>query len=356
MKYDNLFYFHTLNSIGGIETFFYQIGKKYGKDFDITIFYRTADAGQVRRLSEFCRVKKYRDGQTIRAKRAFLCFNLDLLPHIEADEYYQMLHGDYVSLGVYPQTDPKITKWISVSEVVRDAYKKGKGEDSIVCYNPYTPVKPRKVLNLVSATRLTADKGLNRMKALAEALDAAGIPYRWDIYTDKKTEVINNPSICTRQPRLDVVDFIAAADYFVQLSDAEGYCYSVVEALSVGTPVIVTDFKVAHEIGVVNGKNGWILPMSMENLPIAEIYKGLKKFEYKPLPDKWGELLVKGDSNYEDTANDPVKVRSRKYYFDLQLNRTVNCGEEWECTRRRADELENLDLVEVLERAYGTTS
>lgn len=349
MKYANLFYFNTLNSIGGIETFFYQLGKKYGKDFDITIFYRTADAGQVRRLSEFCRVKKYRDGQTIRAKRAFLCFNLDLLPHIEADEYYQMLHGDYVSLGVYPQTDPKITKWISVSEVVRDAYKKGKGEDSIVCYNPYTPVKPRKVLNLVSATRLTKDKGLNRMKALAEALDTAGIPYRWDIYTDKNTEAVVNPSICTRPPRLDVIDFVANADYFVQLSDAEGYCYSVVEALSVGTPVIVTDFKVAHEIGVVNGKNGWILPMDMKDLPIADIYKGLKKFKYEPLPDIWDQLLVKSDSStYEDEPT-VITVRCKRVYFDLDFKRMMGYGETWECDRKRADYLEGLNLVEVLE-------
>ena len=349
MKYANLFYFNTLNSIGGIETFFYQLGKKYGKDFDMTLFYRKGDSEQVRRLSEFMRVKKYREGQKIRAKRAFVCFSTDIMDNIEADEYFQMLHGDYTSLGVWPQENSKIQKWISVSKVVRDAYKKGKGEDSIVCYNPYTPVKPRKVLNLVSATRLTADKGLNRMKALAEALDGADIPYRWDIYTDKKTEAINNPSICTRQPRLDVVDFIAAADYFVQLSDAEGYCYSVVEALSVGTPVIVTDFKVAHEIGVVNGKDGWILPMDMKDLPIADIYKGLKKFKYEPLPDIWNQLLVKSDSSISEDEPTVITVRCKRVYFDLDFKRMMGYGETWECDRRRADYLEDLDLVEVLE-------
>ena len=348
MKYSNLFYFHTLNSIGGIETFFYQLAKKYGKDFDITIFYRNADPAQVKRLSQYARVKKYRDGSILHAQRAFVCFNTDIINNIEADEYFQMLHGEYTKLGVYPEMHPKITKWISVSEVVRDAYKKGKGEDSIVCYNPYTPVKPRKVLNLVSATRLTSDKGWNRMCVLADALDKAGIPFQWTVYTDAH-KAVTNPSITIKPPRLDVVDFIADADYYVQLSDSEGYCYSVVESLSVGTPVIVTDFKVAHEIGVVNGKNGFILPMDMQNLPIVEISRGLKKFKYEPLEDRWWELLVKGDSNYEETANDPIKVRCRKIYFDMQLNRMVNYGEEWECTRRRADELENLDLAEVLE-------
>ena len=144
--YVNVFYFKQLNSIGGIETFFWQLGKKYGKEFDITVFYQIGDAEQVKRLSEYVRVKKYRTGQKIRCKRAFLCFNLDIIDNIEADEYWQMLHGDYVSLGVYPDQHPKITKYISVSEVVRKSYMIGKGEESIVSYNPFIPTKPRKVL------------------------------------------------------------------------------------------------------------------------------------------------------------------------------------------------------------------
>ena len=347
MKYQNLFYFHTLNSIGGIETFFYQLGKKYGKDFDITIFYRSGDPAQVKRLSQYARVKRYRDGQILRAVRAFVCFNTDIMDNIEADEYYQMLHGDYTSLGVYPDNHAKISKWISVSEVVRDAYKKGKGEDSIVCYNPFTVEKPRKVLNLVSATRLTPDKGLNRMEALAEAFDQAGIPFLWTVYTDHPSRAVRNRNIVLLPPRLDIIDYIANADYFVQLSDAEGYCYSVVEALSVGTPVIVTDFKVAREIGVVNGKNGWILPMSMENLPIDGIYKGLKKFQYTPPDDIWAELLVPGKCDCDENAN--AKVRCKRIFFDLEEERQREYGEEWECSAKRADILEDLDLVYVIE-------
>lgn len=344
----NVFYFNTLNSIGGIETFFWNLGKKYGKDFDITLFYRSANSEQVERLSQFIRVKRFRDGMKIRCKRAFVCFNTDIMDSIEADEYYQMLHGDYVSIGVYPQYHYKVQKYISVSETVRDAYQKGRGEDSIVSYNPFVPVKPRKVLNLVSATRLTPDKGLNRMFALADALDANHIPYIWTVYTDLPRKS-KNPSIVFLPPRLDVIDYIANADYYVQLSDAEGYCYSVVEALSVGTPVIVTDFKAAHEIGVVNGKNGWILPMSMENLPIADIYKGLKKFKYEAPEDKWGELLVSGKCEDFEDPNSIVKVRCKRVYLDIELGREMKYGEEWECTMRRADKLIDLDLVEILE-------
>lgn len=344
----NVFYFDQINSIGGIETFFYQLGKKYGKDYDITLFYRTGDAKQVQRLSQYIRVRKYRDGQTIRCKRAFVTFHSDILNYIEADEYYQMLHGDYTAMQIYPNDHAKIGQRIAVSELVHDSYRNAKGIDSIVCYNPYTPEKPNKVLRLISATRLTPEKGWPRMEQLAYELEQAGVKFVWTVYTDTN-KTVTSQNIIIRQPRLDIIDFIADADYFVQLSNCEGYCYSVVEALSVGTPVIVTDFPVAKEIGVVNGKNGWILPMDMKNLPIEEISKGLKKFKYEPLQDHWGDLLVKSDPTYEEEANEIVKVRSVRYYFDLKLNCYVNYGDVWECTRRRAEHLADLGLVEILE-------
>jgi glycosyltransferase involved in cell wall biosynthesis len=345
----NVFYFDQVNSIGGIETFFYQLGKKYGKDYDITLLYREGDANQLRRLSQYIRVKKFRPGERIRCKRAFCCFQSNILDHIDADEYYQILHGDYTAMRVYPKDHPKIQGRISVSGVVRDSYKNAKGIDSIVSYNPFTPEKPRKVLNLVSATRLTAEKGWNRMLSLAEQLDKAGVPFTWTVYTDNPNRDPGNPSISLKPPRLNVLDFIANADYYVQLSDCEGYCYSVVEALSVGTPVIVTDIPVVHEIGVLNGKNGWILPLSMQNVPIDDIYNGLKKFKYEPLEDKWSELLVKGEPSEEDHLSKNAWVRCRKVYYDMEFGRLMDYGEEWECDIKRAYHLESLNLVDVIE-------
>lgn len=344
----NLFYFKQLNSIGGIETFFYNLAQKYGKDYDITILYRDGDPAQVKRLAELVRVKRYRDGETVYCKRAFCAFNTDILDFIDADEYYQMLHGDYRALGVLPQKHDKLQNYVACSEVVRDAYADVTGKVAEVSYNPLVIQKPRKALRLVSATRLTPDKGWNRMLKLAKALDAAGVAYQWDIYSDTR-KAVDNPNIVIHAPRLDVINFIAAADYFVQLSDAEGYCYSVVEALCVGTPVIVTDFPVAHEIGVQNGKNGWILPMSMENLPIADICKGVKKFKYTPLEDKWGELLLPVPPDYEEQMKKPTKVKCKRIYLDLEFNRTMDAGEEWTCTRRRAETLQDLGVVDIIE-------
>lgn len=344
----NLFYFKKLNSIGGIESFFYNLAQKYGKDFDITILYKEGDKAQVRRLAEYVRVKKYKDGERVKCKRAFCAFNTDILDYIDADEYYQMLHGDYRALGVLPQKHDKLQHYVACSEVVRDAYADVTGEVAEVSYNPFVVEKPRKALRLVSATRLTKDKGWNRMLQLAKALDEAGVPYTWDIYTDTEKRV-DNPNITLHAPRLDVINYIAAADYFVQLSDSEGYCYSIVESLCAGTPVIVTDFPVAHEIGVVNGKNGFILPMDMSNLPIDDICKGLKKFKYTPLEDRWGELLLPVPPDYDEEMKQIVKVRAKRIFIDLaRNNHTAEYGEEWECTLLRAEELFDLGLVDIL--------
>ena len=54
--YKNLFYYKHVNAIGGVETFFYEIAKKYGKDHDITLLYQTGDPKQLQRLRELIRV------------------------------------------------------------------------------------------------------------------------------------------------------------------------------------------------------------------------------------------------------------------------------------------------------------
>ena len=345
----NVFFFDQINSIGGIETFFYHLGKKYGKDYDITLFYRKGDFEKISQLSKHIRLRRYRDGEKIRCKRFFATFNASILDYVEADEYYQILHGDYAAMRVFPQDHPKIIGRISVSETVRDSYKNAKKIDSIVSYNPYIAEKPRKVLNLVSATRLTKEKGWERMLTLADALDKANVPFVWTVYTDSPNRACDNKSIALLRPTQNVIDFIANADYYVQLSDCEGYCYSIVEALSVCTPVIVTDIPVAKEIGVINGENGFIVPMDMSNIPVESICKGLKKFKYAPPEDKWGELLCPGSSTYEEEKKQSVEVRCKRIYYDLEFERTMDFGEAWRCPRLRAEKLEGLGLVDIIE-------
>jgi glycosyltransferase involved in cell wall biosynthesis len=173
--YTNIFYFDRINKIGGVETFFYEIAKKYC-DKDITIFYSFGDLKQIQRLKKLVRVIKY-TGQKIKCKKAFFNYNLKPIDNIQAEKYYEIIHANYKDLGVYPNIHAKIDEYIGVSQSVCDAFTELTHLPCTLCYNPITIEKPKKVLYLISATRLTREKGKDRILKLAKALDDAGIPY-----------------------------------------------------------------------------------------------------------------------------------------------------------------------------------
>lgn len=341
----NIFYFRNINKIGGIETFFYNIAKKY-QDYDITIYYEFGDTKQIERLKKYVRVKKY-NGEKIKCEKAFFNFNLDIIDNVEANEYIQIAHGDYKAMGIKPNTNNKITKCLGVSKQVCDTFKEVTGYDTELVYNPIEVIKPRKVLNLISATRLTAEKGKNRIIKLANIFEENNIPYIWTIFTDD-INAIKNPNIIYMKPRLDIIDYIANNDYLVQLSDNEGYCYSVIESLSIGTPVIVTECPVFQELGVINNKNGFILDFDLKNIPIKEICKGVPNFEYKPKQDTWGKYLAKGENTYKKDLNTKVKVKCTKDYFDIELNKFIFKNEIFEVNKIRAETLEENDVANII--------
>lgn len=294
-EYNNVFYFSNLNAIGGVETFFYYIAKKYC-DYDITVFYKTGDIKQVKRLQKFCFCKQYKD-EKIKCKKAYFNYSKDIIDNIDAEEYIEIIHRDPIAVGKW-NIHPKITKFIGVSKLVCDHFKELTGKDCELIYNPVCYDEPRKILNLISATRLTKEKGKDRIIKLAKLFDAARIPYLWKIFTND-VNTINNPNIIYVEPRLDIIDYIADADILVQLSDDESFCYSVVEALSVGTPVIVTDCPVFKELGIKDGVNGWICDFDMSNVDVEKIYNTKLDFKYTPPKDTWGDELVKGKKEYK---------------------------------------------------------
>lgn len=333
----NIFYFSAINSIGGIESFFYYLAKKY-KDWDITIYYRTGDKKQIQRLSKYVRVVRW-DGQTrVRCDKAFYNYTIDMLPFVDAKEHIQIVHADYKSMGVKPNVHPKISRYIGVSQLACDRFEELTGLKTELVYTPVPIDEPRKVLHLISATRLTHEKGVQRMKKLSVALEQAGIPYTWEVFSDKNDK-FNGKNFVIREPRLDIIDYIADADYLVQLSDSEGLCLSVLEALKCSTPVIVTPCPVFKEIGVENGVNGFVVPFDMSNIPIQEIYKGLPRFEYSAPEDKWYEILAKGKGTYQKELESMIPIIIIKSYHDLELERKVKKKEEIMVLPKRAKDL-----------------
>ena len=342
-KFTNIYYFAVISEIGGIETFLYQLTKKY-KDIDLTIVYKIGDPKQVESLRKYVRCIQYQDKMKFECKRAFFNFNTDIIDNVQAEDYYLVIHGDYETMIKQGQLHsapihPKITKFVAVSERACKGYTAVTGKKVELCYNPFTFEKPKKVLNLISATRLTREKGKNRMIKLASELDAAGIPYIWTIFTND-TNAIDNPNIIYMKPRLDIVNFIANADYLVQLSDNEGYCYSVVEALTAGVPVIVTPCPVFDEIGIKDGKNSYILPFDMNEIDVNKIYNKIPKFEYTAKEDRWGELLINEPNKWPKEKNATYIVEATSAYednkiADAQLHTIPKRGFKWEVDYNR---------------------
>ena len=341
----NVIYFPSFNKIGGVETYCYEMALKFGSEYDITIVYKQGDPKQMQRLREVCRVIKFHEGDKIVCDVFLFGWGWDIIDSVEAKEYVQTYHADFKARGIEPCLDKRVTKRYGVAENTTLGIREHFNIEVETMYNPYTPKQPRKVLKLISATRLTPDKGYNRMLKLADALEEANIPYIWTIYTDSPKDTKHPNMICV-PTRLDILDFIADADYLVQLSDSEGYSYSIVEALSVGTPVICTEFGVAKEQGVEDGKTGFILPFDMSEIPVQSIYKGVKKFKYAPRESHYEEILSPGKSDYKYDMNGKITVKVLKNFFDLERGEMSLKGTEYEVTRTRAEKLASLDLVE----------
>lgn len=222
-EYNNVFYFANINSIGGVESFFYYIAKKYSDLADITIFYKNGQLPQINRLQKLVRVQKF-NNQKIKCKKLFINYTHDIIDYVEAEEYIEVIHGNLKILNKAPHLHPKITKYIGVSQEVCKSFKELTGKDIELCYNPVALDKPKKALRLISATRLTKEKGKDRMIKLGEVLNNANIPYIWDVFTND-IEKINNPNIVYRTPTLNIQNHIMNYDYLVQLSDDERFWF-----------------------------------------------------------------------------------------------------------------------------------
>ena len=347
----NVIYFPSFNIVGGVETFCYEMALKYGKDYDLTVLYQNGDPKQMAKIAKVCRTLRVTRADKIECDVFIFGWGWDILENVTAHRYIQTFHADYINRNLNPSPSPKITDRFGVSENttkgIREHFDWAANIETM--YNPYTPRKPKKVLNLVSATRLSAEKGFERMKTLCKVLDDAGVPFLWTVFTDQP-RVSPHPKMAILEADVDgVLDYIANADYLVQLSDTEGYSYTIVEALSVGTPVIATDFAVAREQGIEDGKTGWILPMDMSDVPVKKIVKGVPKFTWTPPESHYEKVLVKGKSKYEEDLKKPVRLRAKVRFLDLQDGVIRGQFEEWEATLARGIDLMNKDIAEIID-------
>lgn len=329
-KVDNMFFYNSIAPIGGIEEFLYQIAKIY-KDRDILVLYNKADEKQVKRLQKYVHCRRYRKGETIKCKRAFFNYHANIIDNVEAEEKILLIHADFVEMinqGTIKRekipSREKIDRFIAVSQKVADSFEKLTGIKPEVCYNPFRVDKPKKLLKLISTTRLSEEKGWDLMQIMADAMneycEINNCDYIWYVLTADRKE-IDNDRIVFIDPRLNVEGLIKDADYLVQLSKHEAFCYAIVKALCLGTPCIVTDLPVFKEIGV-NEENSIIVDRNLITVPAKEIFERKLKFKYTPPHTNWDKILVAGTSKYEEDMKPKYLVEALRTYQNYNITDT----------------------------------
>ena len=155
----NIVYYKVFYEIGGTESYIYYLCKKY-QDRDITVYYKDGDPLQIARLSKYVKVKKY-EGEEIECDRAFFNYHYDIIDHVKAKEYIQVLHTDYTLQDVTFVRCPKINRYLAPTKIVAKHFTEMTGLPCEVCANPISIDKPKKLLKLVSATRLSKEKRIS---------------------------------------------------------------------------------------------------------------------------------------------------------------------------------------------------
>lgn len=348
------FYIPHFNNIGGIESWIYYISKLYGKNRDITVYYKTGDEKQIDRLRNLVKVRKFYN-QPIKCDIAIFCMNMpdsDILCFDASKERVQFVHACYsvaYSLKSF-KPNPLIDRYIAVSQTAANDFYKISGLMPEVMYNPICQEKPRKVLKIISATRIAEDKGSiwEKMKIFAIELIKKNIPFVWLVFTNNTNIKPDIRGFAFMPSELNISDYIADADYLAQFSKTEADCLAVKESLDVGTPVLVTNFDAAKENGVIDGKNGYIFNMDMSNIDVNKIYNNIPKFNYKVKnsDEKWRELLGEEQENIPDDKLVHVQCKIKDGFTDLEYNCFRKKGEKWYTNYSRAKDLMNFKLKE----------
>lgn len=314
----------------------------------MVIYYEEGDPNQVERLAKNVEIHKH-NKEKIKCKRLFGNYGLDnFLPYVEAEEKYFIIHCDYKKTKkLKPLVYPGF-KYIAVSKLVGESFKELTGLDYELIYNPVAIDKPKvekkKGLHIVSATRLSEEKGGWRIDKLGEVLDKAGVDYTLTIYTNKPKKIhFQSNNVIIKPPKLDLTKEMAEATWVLQLSDHEAFGLSVAESLILGTPVLITDIPAFHEIGC-NETNSIMFDLDMKNIDIEKIKKGLPPFKYTPPKSNWGKYL---DNNSNYNPKELVEVEVKRTYTDIELKKKLFRGEKKFMTRVRASYLEAKGYVEI---------
>lgn len=273
-------YISGLHKIGGIETFAINLCNRTGFD----LIFDTAEISALKKLKyKAYHLDHYPNDYDV----LIIATAWGKMPNIiNAKKYVQMVHADYEAYikgwefkySKLPYTTHHIAVGKHVAkqfEKVTD-YKIDKVIYNLLEQRPIPKKTKSEKLSFITLSRISREKGFERMLIMAEKMK--DVDYVWNIFGDSsnvyskaivpKFQKYKQIKFCglTSKP----LDEIVKHDYLVQLSDTEGFPYSVYESLQCLTPVISTDYPSAHEL-IKHGNNGYILDMELSNFDIDMI-------------------------------------------------------------------------------------
>ena len=358
MKKKKIILYHTNPlKFGGVDTFDYNFCKKLQNQYEILFLYKEGNQDTINRLKKLnISVEKYKECKKYICDICLLASAWGGYPETvlaRTGRYIQMIHADYIrakETGFVYEKWHKTTEYVAVGKHVTSVFKKLYPKEKVTTI--YNILDDRQethhILKLISATRVSKEKGYDRMLKLAQALKEHNIKFRWIIFTDLKLyqqKPFDMEEIVYMNPSHDIFDYIVEADYGVQLSDTEGYCYFVNECLQYGTPVISTNYPSSYE-SIEDGINGYLLDMDLSNLDIDKIVNSIpNKFKYiekgnttdwiklfnkrvyipkikykvialKDYIDKRPELIIDDVFEHNDSGNAIIRKNNIYYLYD----------------------------------------
>lgn len=341
-------YLSNPSPFGGRETFMVNFCMQMAKHYDIVAVFENLIPELQIRLMPYVKVIKNHKDVSIICDSIILNSIYDRIPeNIEYKQAIQMIHGCKASTAAPLPNDRDLI--VCVSQTVKDSFG---AEDAVVIKNMTSGKKPKKVfddsdtLKLITASRLNTDpryedKGAKRMIQLAQMLEEKGIDYEWGYFADVPLQKTPRGMVFHKAVS-NIKDYIAEADYLVQLSSEEAFCYSVVEALEIGTPVVVHPLPVFEELKVRDGKEGYIVPFDMDFdvSKLMQIPTVKYKYNNGTLVSKWKQILGDSKPKGEYKPDNMLLVRVTKQYRDMQLNKVLNINDKVLMPEERAKAVE----------------
>ena len=302
--------FHKLlYVIGGAETALYNMARAFS-DRKLTFVFQSADFDQAMRIGRLCDV--YIDDPNDRYSTDVLILTLCdaygcIKGRVKAKRIYQQVHADWASMkkntkewaNFMWRPDPDVDVVVSVSETAQKSLKtafRTPIQSKVVRNILLKPESPHRTF--LSLTRLTSEKGADRIVEMIKRFHEAKCRFTWFIAATPSAsgvvekELAHDPNVIFIKPGIEAQGLVASVDYLVQLSDTESYCYSVHEALALGTPVIGTRIPEFEKI-IKPGQNGYLVDFALSDLNIHDIFynRPNPEPEEEDIDPAWEDLL-----------------------------------------------------------------